>query len=698
MAALEKIRVKFGLLITVLIAVALLSFIIDPNTLTSAMSVFSSKNDVGEIAGKSVNIRDYQEKVDYYTTIHQLTTGNAASTEDEQQEIYTTAWASFVEDMLYKPTFKKAGIGISDEEIYNLSQGTNISPVLAQSPMFYGPDGQFSREAVATFVQSIDDDPTGNQALVWNFLEDRMISGRLSEKYESLIANSNVLNSVELRRALEENNQSSDVDFVMIPHNYSNDSSIVVSDSEIKSFYDARKDMFKQLDSRDIEYVVFSVNPSQEDIDKERAEIEVAYETLKQDDINYKTFLSRNSDLPYNTYYYKEGELTSVGLPEFDEEIFKNKSTITPIINKDERFVAAKVIDKKNMPDSVYVAHILLAGPGSEEKADSLLNLLKRGESFEALAAEHSLDNNPNTPARGDIGWFTQSYIIPGFEGVFDMPLKKYELIKTQYGTHIVTVKERTKTYNKVQLAMLAKAVEPSKKTFQDVYNQASEFMSQATGSYENYIEAVNQGALVTSPAMRIPEGERKIGNFNNALELTRWAYEAKEGEVSHIITLDNDQYVVAVLTDIHKEGYTPIEDIEDNIRQTLVAEKIAKQEVESIAAKIEGATTIEEVAEKLGTTVSHKDGVTFGAINVQRLDPKFIGAVAAAEVGKLVGPVEGNIGTYVLVVKDRQLGAFYTEKDAENRNAQVTQGQLSTLGQILLNDAEVKDYRGKFY
>ena len=698
MAALEKIRVKFGLLITVLIAVALLSFIIDPNTLTSAMSVFSSKNDVGEVAGKSVNIRDYQEKVDYYTTIHQLTTGNSASTEQDQQEIYNSAWASFLEEMLYKPTFKRAGINISDEEIYNLSQGTNISPVLAQSPMFYGPDGKFSREAVAVFVQSIDDDPTGNQALLWNFLEGRMVAGRLSEKYESLIANSNIQNNVELRRALEENNQSSDVDFVMIPHDYSKDSTIVVTDAEVKSYYDARKDMFRQLDSRDIEYVVFDVTPSQEDIDKERAEIEVAYETLKQDDINYKNFLSRNSDLPYNTYYYKEGELASVGLPEFEEEIFGKRATITPIINKDGRFVAAKVIDKKNMADSVYVAHILLAGPGSEEKADSLLNLLKRGEQFEKLAAEHSLDNNPNTPARGDIGWFTQSYMIPGFEGVFDMPLKKYEIIKTQYGTHIVTVKERTKLHNKVQLAMLAKAVEPSKKTFQDVYNQASEFMSQASGTYEGYIEAVNQGALVTSPAMRVAEGERKIGNFNNALELSRWAYEAKEGEVSHIITLDNDKYVVAVLTDIHKEGYTPIEDIKESIKSAIVAEKRATQEAEAIAAKIEGATTLEEVAEKLGTTISHKDGVTFGAINVQRLDPKFIGAVAAAEVGKLVGPVEGNIGTYVLVVKDRQTGAFYTEKDVETRNAQVTQSQLNMLGQIILNDADVKDYRGKFY
>ena len=53
MAVLETIRVKFGILITVLIAVALLSFIIDPSTLQSVSSSMSSKYDVGEIDGKS---------------------------------------------------------------------------------------------------------------------------------------------------------------------------------------------------------------------------------------------------------------------------------------------------------------------------------------------------------------------------------------------------------------------------------------------------------------------------------------------------------------------------------------------------------------------------------------------------------------------------------------------------------------------
>ena len=72
MAALETIRVKFGVVITVLIAVALLSFIIDPTTLQSVSSSMSSKYDVGEIDGKSISYVDYQADVEKFTTINEI--------------------------------------------------------------------------------------------------------------------------------------------------------------------------------------------------------------------------------------------------------------------------------------------------------------------------------------------------------------------------------------------------------------------------------------------------------------------------------------------------------------------------------------------------------------------------------------------------------------------------------------------------
>ena len=87
MAVLEKIRVKLGILITVLIAVALLSFIIDPATLETTLSYFSSKYDVGKIDGKKVRYNTFQERVDYYTNIYTLTSGNQSVSEEAMQAI-----------------------------------------------------------------------------------------------------------------------------------------------------------------------------------------------------------------------------------------------------------------------------------------------------------------------------------------------------------------------------------------------------------------------------------------------------------------------------------------------------------------------------------------------------------------------------------------------------------------------------------
>ena len=87
MAVLETIRVKFGVLITVLIALALLSFIVDFNSLSSALNSTSSKYAVGKIDGKKIPYKDFQEQVEYQTRIAELVSGNQASSEQGQQPV-----------------------------------------------------------------------------------------------------------------------------------------------------------------------------------------------------------------------------------------------------------------------------------------------------------------------------------------------------------------------------------------------------------------------------------------------------------------------------------------------------------------------------------------------------------------------------------------------------------------------------------
>ena len=83
MAVLQTLRTKFGLAISIIVALGLLSFIIDPGQIESAVRSMSSKYDVGKINGKSVSYTDFQEDIERFTRLNELMTGTSASSEEE---------------------------------------------------------------------------------------------------------------------------------------------------------------------------------------------------------------------------------------------------------------------------------------------------------------------------------------------------------------------------------------------------------------------------------------------------------------------------------------------------------------------------------------------------------------------------------------------------------------------------------------
>lgn len=78
MAILQKTREKAGMAVSIIIALALLSFIIDPQTLETAFNAMSSRNDVGVINGKTVSYLDFQQDVEKFTAINEMVTGSSA--------------------------------------------------------------------------------------------------------------------------------------------------------------------------------------------------------------------------------------------------------------------------------------------------------------------------------------------------------------------------------------------------------------------------------------------------------------------------------------------------------------------------------------------------------------------------------------------------------------------------------------------
>ena len=697
MAVLEKIRVKFGVLITVVIALALLSFIIDPNTLQSVSDSMSSKYDVGEINGKSISYQDFQNDIEEFTTINEIISGGAVQSEQQQEMIRNAAWQSLVDRYLFIKNARAAGIEVGEAEMLNLTTGDMVSPIIAQNPVFCDENGNFSKERLVSFVQNMHDDETGNLKIYWDYIQNTIYTQQYYAKYGSLFTQSNFTNPLMMTNKIEDNNNTTDVEFVMVPFGYAQDTTIVVSDSEIKKYYKSHKDFYKQAASRDIEYVVFEVEPSEADITAATVEVNGLHDEFAETD-NMKSFLLRNSERQLSDRYYKKGELNTV-FSDIDKFVFSSKTgDISPVYKKDNVFYAAKVMDTKMLPDSVYVRHILLQGEDAA-LADSLVTVLKKGtDKFANVAALYSADQNTNAPERGDIGWMTQNYMIPGMESVMTAKTGEIYTLDTQYGTHIVEVTRKTAPIEKKQVAILEKSIIASKATYNDYYSKANVLATKAAGKYESFKNAVTEEGLYAHPVNRMLEGTDRLGSIDHTKEITRWAFDAKKGKVSNIITVNNNYFFVVAVKDIHKEGYATVAEVAPRIRNIIYAEKLGEKKAAEVAEKIEGLGSMSAIAEALGTTVSTKDNITFASLTSQGLDPKFIGAVSVAEPGVISKPLAGNIGVYVYKVTGHDTGAFFTEDDAKARDSQMSQYSLQMLMPVMLDDADVKDNRARFF
>ena len=660
MAVLETIRVKFGIVITALIAVALLSFIIDPSTLQSVSSSMSSKYDVGEIDGKAISYVDFQADVDKFTAINEIATGSSVQNEQTQIQIRNAAWQALVDKYLFTKNAKKAGLNVGEEEMIAILSGELDSPVFSQNPVFADENGNFSKEILLDFVSYLNSDETGRLKIYWDYLQESAKTQQFYSKYMSLFAQSNVKNPLMLVNEIAENNNTFDVEFVMVPYTYPKDTTVVVSDSEIKAYYNAHKKFYKQQASRDIEYVVFEVVPSAEDITAANEALIKVYDEFKTA-ANMKSFLLANSDRQLDNHWYKEGELNTISTVVNDYAFGKN-ATVSEVLSDGNTFYAVRVMETANVPEQVYVKFV----PAASENVDSLLNTVE-----------------PQ--------WIPQT---PGYEDV--MTAKKGS--KVTVNGLVFQVLDVKDVAPRKRVAILEKNAVAGKETVNGYYAKANTLATKSAGKYENFQKALAEDGLYAHPVNKMLESANRLGAVENTKEVTRWAFDAKVGQVSNIITVNNNYFIVAALKGVHKEGYTPVEQVAAQINTLLYNQKAGENKAAEVAEKIAGLEDMAAIAEALGKTVSTKEDVAFSSLTSTGLDNKFIGAASVAEEGKVCGPVVGNVGVYVYKVTGRDNGAFFTEDDANARDAQMTQYTTQMVVPVMADDADVKDNRARFF
>ena len=687
-------REKFGIAISIIIALSLLYFIAPVNDL---MTLFGRPQNVGEINGKGVSYVDFQEQVDKYTTINEIITGSSVQNEQAQAQIRDAAWQEFIDNYMFIKNAKAAGIKVGNQELVNLTSGSNPAPMIAQNNVFANEKGEYDPAMVSNFVQQMKDDETGRLRTYWNYLQSSVYNQQFYSKYGALFAASTMDNKLQLDEAVAETNRSANVDYVVYGYPFAKDTAITVSSKEINDYYNAHKDFFKQDASRDVEYVVFEVVPSAKDIDAASEEMTAAYDEFLTTD-NMKAFLLRNSDRSFNNYWYKAGELSTINA-ELNDAVFGG-AAVTPIIKEGNTFYAARVLENAMVPDSAFVKHILFQGANAKQRADSVLALAQaKGADFSALAAQYSADQTSNANGEfGGIGWMTQTYMLPGFESVLTAQVGKPYTCNTQYGSHVVLVSKKTAPIAKKQVAILEKTALPSKETYNEFYGQANKFASIAAGTYEGYKKALDSTKVYSHTQNNVAEGTSAYGAVDQAREVTRWIFDQKKaGKASNILTVNNNYFFVVALKNIHEEGYTPVSEASASIQNRLYSEKMHAKAKADVAAKLEGKTGLEAIAETLGTEVQSKTGLSF-ANATGAVEPALLGAIAAAPEGQVCGPVAGQMGVYYFKVTGREDASFFTEADAKNIAAQKARYASQMVLPVMMDAAEVKDHRARFF
>ena len=692
MAVLQKMRDKFGVVISVIIALSLLYFIAPMDDL---MNLFSKPQNVGEIAGTGITYEDFQKEVNTFTTINEITTGSSAQNDQQQQQIRNAAWQSLVDRYMFFRNCNAAGINVSDAEVADLLAGEHVSPMIAQNPLFADENGVFSAERVREINRAAEDDAT--LRTYWNYLKNSIRTQQYYSKYAALFTNSAVESPIALEQAVAMGNTTVDIEMVTVPYGYRRDTTITVSNDEVKAYYKAHKKEFKQNASRDIEYVLFEVKPSDKDIAATEKKVADVLDEFASTE-NMKSFLLKNSDRSYSEYWYRKGELRTVA-PEIDDFAFGAGKGVSGIIKNGESYFAARVMNSANVPDSVYVKHILFQGADAKKDAENCLkDIIKNPKSFSTVAAQYSADKNSAADGElGNIGWMTQSYMIPGLESVMTAKVGVPYVVKSQYGTHIVVVTKTTKPVAKKQVAVLEKAVLASKETFNGFYAQANRFSTLANGSYDGYLKAVDSLGVYSYKQNRVLESTSTFGSVDQAKEVTRWIFDSKKGKASNVITVNNNFFFVAAVKDVHKEGYAPVKEAQITIHNKLYTDKRNENKRAEVAAEVAGLS-LEEIAAKYNTTVATRADISLSPMSGYSVEPALLGAVYGAELGSVCGPVKGSQGVYMFKVNRREQGAFFTENDAKNYAAQKAQYSTQMIIPVMEDEAGVVDNRARYF
>ncbi|MCR8894772.1 peptidylprolyl isomerase [Bacteroides sp. ET336] len=669
MATLQTIRSK-GPLLVIVIGIALFAFIAG-----DAWKIFQphqGRQDIGEINGEKISAQDYQKLVDEYTEVIKLTNGLASLNETQLASVKDQVWQSYVNNKLIAEQAEKLGLTVTDAEIQAIiDEGTH--PLLMNTPFRNPQTGAFDKDMLKKFLVDYSNLSTSQMPSqyveyyqtmgnFWNFVEKTLRQSALAEKYQNLISKSLIANPTSAEDAFKARTEQSDLLMAAVPYSAINDSLVKISDDEIRSLYNERKEQFKQLaETRDIRFVDIQVLPSDADRKAVLDEVTEYSEQLNNTTADYAAFIrSTGSSVSYSDIPVNKSVLPSDVVARLDS-IGMNEVFGPYYSQADDSYNAFKIIAKVNAPDSIQFRQIQVYAD-TEEKTktltDSIYDALKGGANFEEIAKVYGQTGEStwvraNTWEGSQLNSENEEFI----KTLLSQPVKEIAKLNIGHANIILQVMNKKSMQDKYKVAVIKRNVEFSNDTYNEAYNKFSQFVAQSNSIEELEKNAEEYGYTVI-PRSDFSSAEHYVGGVPSTKEVIRWIFGAKEGAVSPLFECgNNDHIMVAALDRINPVGYRNINSVADMLRAEIRRDKKA----EMIMADMKSCTSIDQakaVKNAVSDTVKH---VTFSApayISLTRGSEPVIGAVASkTAVNATSAPVKGNAGVYMVQVLSKENG-----------------------------------------